>query len=83
MVYKCKICGYVLDEDNYEEGLNIPAGTKFEDLPSSFIAANPAASLMASPSAAEVPKLKSETIMMRPRTILNVLRIFVPLSIKI
>ena len=34
--YKCKICGYVLDEDNYEEGLNIPAGTKFEDLPSSF-----------------------------------------------
>ena len=35
-IYKCKICGYTLDEDNYEEGLNIPAGTKFEDLPSSF-----------------------------------------------
>ena len=29
-IYKCKICGYVFDEDN------IPAGTKFEDLPSSF-----------------------------------------------
>ncbi|MBR3139800.1 MAG: rubredoxin, partial [Methanobrevibacter sp.] len=25
--YKCKICGYVFDEDNIEEGLNIPAGT--------------------------------------------------------
>ena len=35
-IYKCKICGYVFDEDNIEEGLNIPAGTKFEDLPSSF-----------------------------------------------
>ena len=35
-IYKCKICGFVFDEDNIEEGLNIPAGTKFEDLPSSF-----------------------------------------------
>ena len=35
-VYKCKICGYVFDEDNIEEGLNIPEGTKFEDLPASF-----------------------------------------------
>ena len=35
-IYKCKICGYVFDEDNIEEGLNIPAGTKFEDLPNSF-----------------------------------------------
>ena len=34
--YKCKICGYLFDEDNIEEGLNIPTGTKFEDLPSSF-----------------------------------------------
>ena len=34
--YKCKICGYVFDEDDIEEGLNIPAGTKFDDLPSSF-----------------------------------------------
>lgn len=34
--YKCKICGYVFDEDNIEEGLNIPAGTKFDDLSSSF-----------------------------------------------
>ena len=34
--YKCKICGYVFDEDNIEEGLNIPNGTKFEDLPASF-----------------------------------------------
>jgi len=33
--YKCKICGYIFDEDNIEEGLNIP-WTKFEDLPSSF-----------------------------------------------
>ena len=23
-IYKCKICGYVFDEDNIEEGLNIP-----------------------------------------------------------
>ena len=35
-IYKCKICGYVFDEDNIEEGLNIPNGTKFEDLPASF-----------------------------------------------
>ena len=35
-IYKCKICGYVFDEDNIEEGLNIPNGTKFEDLPNSF-----------------------------------------------
>ena len=34
--YKCKICGYIFDEDNIEEGLNIPAGTKFDDLPASF-----------------------------------------------
>ena len=34
--YKCKICGYIFDEDDIEEGLNIPAGTKFDDLPSSF-----------------------------------------------
>ncbi len=35
-IYKCKICGYVFDEDDIEEGLNIPEGTKFEDLPNSF-----------------------------------------------
>ena len=35
-IYKCKICGYTFDEDNIEEGLNIPSGTKFEDLPTSF-----------------------------------------------
>lgn len=34
--YKCKICGYVFDEDAIEEGLNIPEGTKFDDLPASF-----------------------------------------------
>ncbi|MDO5823768.1 rubredoxin [Methanobrevibacter sp.] len=34
--YKCNICGYVFDENDIEEGLNIPDGTKFEDLPSSF-----------------------------------------------
>ena len=34
--YKCKICGYVFDEDDIEEGLNIPEGTKFDDLPASF-----------------------------------------------
>ena len=34
--YKCKICGYVFDEDNIEEGLNIANGTKSEDLPNSF-----------------------------------------------
>ena len=22
-IYKCKICGYAIDEDDYEEGLNI------------------------------------------------------------
>lgn len=36
VVYKCKICGYVFDENNIEEGLNIPTGTTFDDLPSSF-----------------------------------------------
>ena len=35
-IYKCKICGYVFDENNIEDALNIPEGTKFEDLPSSF-----------------------------------------------
>ncbi|MDO5860893.1 rubredoxin [Methanobrevibacter sp.] len=35
-IYKCKICGYTFDESNIEEGLNIPEGTKFDDLPSSF-----------------------------------------------
>lgn len=34
--YKCKICGYIFDEDDIEEGLNIPSGTKFDDLPNSF-----------------------------------------------
>ena len=34
--YMCKICRYVFDEDNVEEGLGIDNGTKFEDLPSSF-----------------------------------------------
>ena len=33
--YKCKICGYVFDEDDIEEGLNSQAGTKNDDLPSS------------------------------------------------
>ena len=28
-VYKCKICCYVFDEDNIEDALNIPEGTKF------------------------------------------------------
>ena len=37
MKWKCKICGYVFDEDNIEEGLNIPEGTKFEDLPDDFV----------------------------------------------
>ena len=35
-IYKCKICGYTLDEDDYEEALNIPQGTKFDELPTSF-----------------------------------------------
>ena len=34
--YKCKICGYLFDEEDIEEGLNIPSGTKFEELPASF-----------------------------------------------
>ena len=35
-VYTCTVCGWEYDEDKgYGEG-NIPAGTKFEDLPDDF-----------------------------------------------
>lgn len=31
--YRCTICGYVYDEDKGDSEHNIPAGTKFENLP--------------------------------------------------
>ncbi|MGP3667336.1 MAG: rubredoxin [Candidatus Bathyarchaeota archaeon] len=31
--YRCTICGYVYDEDKGDPEHNIPAGTKFENLP--------------------------------------------------
>ncbi|MDK2790053.1 MAG: hypothetical protein PWP15_560 [Methanothermococcus sp.] len=32
-VWKCTICGYILDEEKGDENNGIPKGTKFEDLP--------------------------------------------------
>ena len=35
MKYECSVCGFVYDEaEGYED---IPAGTKFEDLPDDFV----------------------------------------------
>jgi len=37
MKYICTVCGYIYDTDVGEKRNNIPAGTKFEDLPENFI----------------------------------------------
>ena len=37
MRYVCEVCGFVYDEDLGIPEENIPAGTKFEDLPDDFI----------------------------------------------
>jgi len=37
MKYVCEVCGYVYDEELGIPEENIPAGTKFEDLPDDFI----------------------------------------------
>ena len=37
MKYVCEVCGFVYDEDLGLPEENIPAGTKFEDLPDDFI----------------------------------------------
>ena len=36
MKYICSVCGYVYDEDEGCPEKDIPAGTKFADLPDSF-----------------------------------------------
>jgi rubredoxin len=35
--YACDFCGYIYDEKRGEPHRGIPAGTKFEDLPSSYV----------------------------------------------
>lgn len=35
--YKCNICGYVYDEEQGDEENGIKKGTKFSDLPSSWV----------------------------------------------
>ena len=36
MTYVCDLCGWVYDEELGDAENNIPAGTKFEDLPDDF-----------------------------------------------
>ncbi len=31
--WQCTVCGYIYDEDEGDPDRNIPAGTKFEELP--------------------------------------------------
>ncbi len=35
--YECLVCGWVYDEDVGDPDGNIPAGTKFEDLPDDWV----------------------------------------------
>lgn len=37
MKYVCEVCGYVYDEELGLPDENIPAGTKFDDLPENFV----------------------------------------------
>ncbi|KZX12365.1 rubredoxin [Methanobrevibacter curvatus] len=34
--FKCKVCGYVYDEDNGEKRRDLAAGTKWDDVPDTF-----------------------------------------------
>jgi len=34
--YRCKICGYIYDEDAGDPEVGIPPGTRWEDLPEDF-----------------------------------------------
>lgn len=34
--WRCKICGYVYDEERGESRYNIPPNTRFEELPEDF-----------------------------------------------
>jgi len=35
--YRCTICGYIYDEEKGDPENNIPAGTRFENLPEDWI----------------------------------------------
>lgn len=35
--YECTVCGYVYDEEEGDPESDVPAGTKFEDLPEDWI----------------------------------------------
>jgi rubredoxin len=34
--YRCKVCGYIYDPEFGDPATGIPAGTPFEDIPSSW-----------------------------------------------
>ncbi len=35
--WKCKVCGYIYDEELGDSESGIPPGTKFEDLPEDWV----------------------------------------------
>ncbi len=37
MKYRCKVCGYVYDPAVGDPDNNVPAGTKFEDVPDDWV----------------------------------------------
>lgn len=37
MKYVCDVCGWIYDEELGDDGQGIEAGTKFEDLPETFV----------------------------------------------
>jgi len=36
MRWKCMVCGYIYDEEKGDPSNDIPAGTRFEDLPDTW-----------------------------------------------
>ncbi|HSA04997.1 MAG TPA: rubredoxin [Tenuifilaceae bacterium] len=36
-MYKCKVCGYIYNEEEGDPAREIPAGTTFEELPETWL----------------------------------------------
>ncbi len=36
-MYKCKVCGYIYDEEVGDPNREIPAGTSFDELPDTWL----------------------------------------------